>query len=48
MLVATTPSVLGTPLLFQTNYGALAQRPGLKLVRSGPGYMLYKVTPTAS
>ncbi len=47
VLVATTPSVLGTPLLFQTNYTALAQRPGLKLVRSGPGYLLYKVTPSA-
>ena len=48
LLVGTDPSVLGTPLLFPTSYGALATRPGLKLVRSGPGYLLYKVTPTSS
>ena len=40
--------VLGTPLVFGTNIGALATRPDLKLVRSGPGYLLYKVTSTSS
>ena len=43
VLVATTPSVLGTPLIFPTNYEALAQRPDLRLVREGPGCRLYKV-----
>jgi hypothetical protein len=48
VLVGTEPSVLGTPLLFQTNYQALAHSPDLKLVRSGPGYLLYRVTPTGT
>jgi hypothetical protein len=48
VLVATDPSVLGTPLVFSTSYGALMMRPDLKLVHSGPGYLLYKVTPAKS
>jgi hypothetical protein len=43
VLVATTPSALGTPLVFFTNYDALAQRPDLELVKEGPGWRLYKV-----
>ena len=47
VLVATTPSVLGTPLVFFTNYDALAQRPDLELVSEGPGWRLYKVVNAA-
>jgi hypothetical protein len=43
VLVATSPSVLGTPLLFPTNAAALDALPGLKLVRVGPGFRLYSV-----
>ena len=43
VLVATTPNVLGTPLLFPTAYPAFDQAPGLRLVRTGPGYRLYAV-----
>ncbi len=44
VLVATNPWALGTPLLFPTAYGALDTLPGLRLVRSGPGFKLYAVT----
>jgi hypothetical protein len=48
VLVATTPAALGTPLVFQTNYEALALRPDLRRVREGPGFRLYAVvTPGA-
>ena len=43
VLVATTPSVFGTPLIFFTNYDSLAQRPDLELVREDPGWRLYEV-----
>ncbi len=48
VLVATEPNVLGTPLLFPTAYDALDQAPGLRLVRTGPGYRLYAVSPSSS
>jgi hypothetical protein len=43
VLVATTPSALGTPLVFGTNYAALAESASLRLVREGPGFRLYAV-----
>jgi hypothetical protein len=48
VLVATTPNVLGTPLLFPTAYDALDRAPGLRLVRTGPGYRLYAVSPPST
>jgi hypothetical protein len=48
VLVATTPNVLGTPLVFPTAYAALDHAPGLRLVRTGPGYRLYAASPPSS